>query len=122
MNQFVQRLANYIANEVIIKGLANSRTFQKIAVRTDASLQQMSKSGTQKIEEIINKTTTASETTAAKGGATTSSSQSQSQRGPPIPPQRGFSGFINAFIKEVKSDFGSATTTTTTRSGGGATR
>ncbi len=34
MSQFFLRIANYIANELIVKGLANNRSFQRFALKT----------------------------------------------------------------------------------------
>ena len=53
MSQFIQRLANYIANEVLIKGLANSKTFQRFAVRTDASIKDAHKAGTETLNSAL---------------------------------------------------------------------
>mmetsp|Transcript_13753 Transcript_13753/g.19664 ORF Transcript_13753/g.19664 Transcript_13753/m.19664 type:complete len:127 (+) Transcript_13753:135-515(+) len=53
MNQFVQRIANYIANEILIKGLANSKTFQRFAVRTDATLQKLKKESNERINSTL---------------------------------------------------------------------
>jgi hypothetical protein len=52
MNNFIQRVANYIANEVLVKGLAQSRTFQRFAVRTDARLQDMHKTGKETLASV----------------------------------------------------------------------
>mmetsp|Transcript_13476 Transcript_13476/g.30887 ORF Transcript_13476/g.30887 Transcript_13476/m.30887 type:complete len:86 (+) Transcript_13476:145-402(+) len=40
---FFQRVFNYIANELLVEGLANSRTFQRFAVRTNEFLKDASK-------------------------------------------------------------------------------
>lgn len=92
MNQFIQRIANYVANEVIIKGLAGSKTFQKFAVKADANMRTVHKTGTETLDEILKQTIDTTATTSA--------------RGPPQPPLRGFSGFVAAFMKEVRKDFG----------------
>ena len=42
---FFQRVFNYIANELLVEGLANSRTFQRFAVRTNEFLKDASKQG-----------------------------------------------------------------------------
>ena len=101
-SQFVNRLANYIANEVLIKGLANSRFFQRFAVRTDKSIQDLHKAGTETFNEAY---TTAAEAAAsqvsgetAAGGATTTKGQR------PQPPLTGFNGFVSAFFKEIQKD------------------
>lgn len=96
MNQFVQRVANYIANEVLIKGLANSRTFQRFAVKTDSSIKEMHKTGTDNVSKAFEDI--------AGQQIRTSSTQAASATGPPQPPLRGFPGFVSAFIKELRSD------------------
>ena len=45
---------NHVANEIIIKGLANTRTFQRFAVRTDKSLQDLHKASTETLGTAIN--------------------------------------------------------------------
>ncbi|CAB9512776.1 expressed unknown protein [Seminavis robusta] len=100
MNQFVQRVANYIANEVLIKGLANSKTFQRFALRTDHSLQQVKKQGTESFEEMT-KRAASTVTDGSSSGAAMGT-----PGGPPAPPLRGFPGFIRAFFKEVQRDLG----------------
>jgi hypothetical protein len=92
MNQFIQKIANYIGNEVIIKGLANSRTFQRFAVRTDASIKEMHKTGSDSLNKTFDEITGEQITKATTKG------------GPPQPPLRGFPGFVSAFFKELKSD------------------
>jgi hypothetical protein len=104
MNQFVQRVANYIANEVIIKGLANSRSFQKFAVRSDSKIQELHKSGTDTFTnafEELNKMQARESSTLAGNNSTASNSV---KSGPPIPPKRGLSGFLQAFVKEIRGD------------------
>ena len=104
MNQFVQRVANYIANEVLIKGLANSKTFQRFAVRTDKHLQEMQKQGVESFEEMTKRAaSTISEAEASSGAAASSGSGGGV---PPVPPPRGFYGFARAFAHEVRNDFG----------------
>lgn len=98
MNQFVQKVANYIANEVLIKGLANSKSFQRFAVRTDSHLQKMKSEGTESFEEMTKRAaSTLTEAAAAAPG---------SAGGPPLPPPRGMTGFARAFFLEVRSDLG----------------
>ena len=94
-NQFFQRVVNYVANEILIKGLANSKTFQKVAVRTDHQIRQFRQAG----EEHVNKTL--EEMTKQQAAGTTA--------GPGIPPKaplRGFPGFVSAFFKEIGKDLG----------------
>jgi hypothetical protein len=94
MNQFIQKVANYIGNEVIIKGLANSRTFQRFAVRTDASIKEMHKTGSDSLNKTFDEFT---------GEQIRNAS---TKAGPPQPPLRGFPGFVSAFFKEIRSDLG----------------
>lgn len=42
---FFQKLMNYLIHEVVVQGLANSRAFQRFAVRTDAMLSEMKTKG-----------------------------------------------------------------------------
>lgn len=44
---FFQKLLNYLVNEVVVQGLANSRTFQRFAIRTDAMINEMKQKGGQ---------------------------------------------------------------------------
>jgi hypothetical protein len=107
MNQFVQRIANYVANEIIIKGLANSKAFQRFAVRSDSKIQELHKTGTEsftkafeelsKMQEMGTSTTVANNLNAAASAA---------RAGPPVPPTRGFARFVQAFFKEIRSDLG----------------
>ena len=99
MNQFVQRVANYVANEIIIKGLANSKTFQKFAVRTNKQYNDTVKQGA----ETINKTM--DDMAAQQAGMSASEAAgAATAQGPPKPPLRGIPGFFVAFGKEVKKD------------------
>ncbi len=93
MSQFIQRLVNHLANEVLIKGLANSKTFQRFAVRTDSALKDLHKDGAQKFDTVIR-------TVVTEATKPTISS------GPPKPPLRGFPGFVSAFFKEIRRDLG----------------
>lgn len=99
MNQFIQRVANYVANEVIIKGLAHSKTFQRFAVRTDQHLKEVQKMGTEQFSKTVEEMAknAASEASAAKGAAA---------GGPPKPPLRGAAGFVSCFFKEIRKDLG----------------
>jgi hypothetical protein len=98
MSQFIQRLATYLTNEVLIQGLANSKTFQRFAVHTNTSITRLKKTGTQTIQQTIDKYASTSSATA---------SNSASRIPPaPHPPRRGFAGFVSAFVKEVQSDLG----------------
>mmetsp|Transcript_4167 Transcript_4167/g.8406 ORF Transcript_4167/g.8406 Transcript_4167/m.8406 type:complete len:103 (-) Transcript_4167:84-392(-) len=99
MNQFVQRVANYVANEIIIKGLAHNKTFQKFALRTDQQFKEVNKMTSEKITKTVEEL---AKTTGVEGaaGATTAVG------GPPKPPLRGFPGFVSCFFKEIRKDLG----------------
>lgn len=49
-NPFVQRVANWLAQEVVVKGLSESKAFQRFALRTDHRLGQMKKKVTEKVD------------------------------------------------------------------------
>ncbi|KAL6782677.1 hypothetical protein ACKKBG_A07695 [Auxenochlorella protothecoides x Auxenochlorella symbiontica] len=49
---FLQRLMNYWLNEVLVNTLANSRTFQKFAVRSSASVEELAKKTAEHKERI----------------------------------------------------------------------
>mmetsp|Transcript_25281 Transcript_25281/g.28285 ORF Transcript_25281/g.28285 Transcript_25281/m.28285 type:complete len:122 (-) Transcript_25281:61-426(-) len=111
--QFITRVVNYVANEVIIKGLSNSRTFQKFAVRTNKQYEELNKQGTDKLtktlEEMITKSATAegdslSATVSAANGSKTKMKNALLK--PPQRPLRGIPGFFLAFFKEVRKDLG----------------
>ena len=99
MNQFVQRVANYVANEIIIKGLANSKTFQKFAVRTNKQYNDTVKQGAETINKTMDDMATQQAGMSASQAAGTATAS-----GPPKPPLRGIPGFFVAFGKEVKKD------------------
>ena len=101
------------SQEVLIKGLANSKTFQRFALRTDHHVQQYKQKGQQHVNEALDDLhKTATETMykaqaeARASGYAGSSSGSKAAVGPPTPPARGFGGFVSAFGKEIKKDLG----------------
>mmetsp|Transcript_1423 Transcript_1423/g.2601 ORF Transcript_1423/g.2601 Transcript_1423/m.2601 type:complete len:114 (+) Transcript_1423:277-618(+) len=110
MNQFIQRVANYVANEIFIKGLANSKTFQKFAVRTDHHIRSFKEGGAEhlnsKLDELHKAATEAAFSASSSGTKSTSSRTAYHASGPPVSPKGGFLGFIEAFGKEVKKDLG----------------
>ena len=109
---FITRVVNYVANEIIVKGLSNSRTFQKFAVRTNKQYEELNKHGTDKIsktlEEIVFKqqTAAAAEGTTAAAGADAAATNAAKNNllQPPQRPLRGIPGFFVAFGKEVRKD------------------
>uniref|UniRef100_A0A7S0F507 Uncharacterized protein n=1 Tax=Craspedostauros australis TaxID=1486917 RepID=A0A7S0F507_9STRA len=100
MSQFFQRIANYVGNEIIVKGLANSKSFQKFAVRSSKRYETMQKQSAEHLnktmDELMNEA-------AAEASATTKAKTALNA--PPKPPLRGVAGFLSAFAKEAKSDF-----------------
>ncbi|KAI3805733.1 hypothetical protein L1987_21618 [Smallanthus sonchifolius] len=49
---FVQRVMSYLVNEILVDSLANSRAFQRFAVRTSKSMEEMSSLAAKKRQEI----------------------------------------------------------------------
>lgn len=46
MASFVNRLVNYVVNELAVNALANSKTFQRFAVRSDALMREATREAT----------------------------------------------------------------------------
>ena len=95
--QFIARVVNYVANEIIVKGLANSRTFQKFAVRTNQQYQDLNKTGADAIAKTV-------ADIAKSQGQTAASAEGGGALQPPQRPLRGIPGFFLAFAKEVRKD------------------
>mmetsp|Transcript_25500 Transcript_25500/g.36552 ORF Transcript_25500/g.36552 Transcript_25500/m.36552 type:complete len:120 (+) Transcript_25500:306-665(+) len=89
--------------EVLIKGLANSRTFQRFALKTHIHIQDAKKVGTETLESHLDQLHKATQQATAQYST---SAFPPKNKGPPIPPLRGFSGFLAAFAKEVRQDLG----------------
>lgn len=113
MNQFIQRIANYVANEVLIKGLANSKTFQRFALRSEAAMNDAKGKGRETVNEALDelhKTATEAAYSATSGGGAKAgmhpSAGGGRPLGPPKPPLTGFPGFVRAFGLEVRKDLG----------------
>ena len=104
---FITRVVNYVANEIIVKGLSNSRTFQKFAVRTNKQYEELNKHGTDKIsktlEDIVKQQATAAEGSGGTATAATNAAKNNLLQ-PPQRPLRGIPGFFVAFGKEVRKD------------------
>jgi hypothetical protein len=96
--QFISRVINYVANEILIKGLANSKTFQRFAVQTDKKMKDIHKTH---IEKLTNEFSNV-----VDGSVKNQSRSASMQAGPPQPPRGGFVGFLSAFAKEVRKDLG----------------
>lgn len=110
MNQFFQRVANYVANEILIKGLANSKTFQRFAVRTDAQLRNLKETSNEtinsKLDEIHKTATKTAFSSSSSEGMSNASKGTYHTSGPPRPPKGGVAGFFEAFGKEIRKDLG----------------
>jgi hypothetical protein len=108
MNQFVQRVVNYIANELFIKGLAESKTFQRFAVHTDRHIQKFKKDGVEhlnsKVDELHKEITKAAYSTSAKSSGSGGAGGSVLQ--PPQKPMEGIPGFFNALGRVIRRDLG----------------
>eukprot|EP00804_Cyclotella_cryptica_P002158 CCRYP_006574-RA/>CCRYP_006574-RA protein AED:0.07 eAED:0.07 QI:202/1/1/1/1/1/2/472/111 len=108
MNQFVQRVANYIANEIFIKGLANSKTFQRFAVHTDRHIQKIKTEGIEtlntQMDELHKQATKAAFSTSARDGV--SGSGGATGMLPPKKPLEGVAGFFSALGKVIRRDLG----------------
>ena len=111
MNQFVQRVVNYIANELFIKGLAESKTFQRFAVHTDRHIQKIKKDGVEHLnsqfDELHKQATKAAYSTSTK--ASSSSGSGGGGGGvlqPPKKPMEGIPGFFSALGKVIRRDLG----------------
>ncbi|KDD72718.1 hypothetical protein H632_c2980p0 [Helicosporidium sp. ATCC 50920] len=48
----IPRVMNYVLNEVMVNALAESRAFQKFAVRSNAAIEELAKKGAQHKETI----------------------------------------------------------------------
>jgi hypothetical protein len=96
--------------EIFIKGLANSKAFQKFAVRTDYHLRSFKEGGVEhlnsKLDELHKAATEAAFSANSARSKSTSSRTAYHTSGPPVPPKGGFMGFLEAFGKEVKKDLG----------------
>jgi len=102
MNAFVQRIANYLANEIIVKHLAQSKTFQKMALRTHLNVEKTKEF----VKQGVEKAETEGLEGLKKGMEASAGAAGSAPKGVPIPPRKGFGGFVEAFVKEVKKDFG----------------
>lgn len=98
---------------MLIKGLANSKTFQRFALRTEHHVQQYKQKGQHHVNETLDELhKTATETMykaqaeSRASGYDSGTSVGGKGAGPPVPPLSGFAGFVSAFGKEIKKDLG----------------
>jgi hypothetical protein len=100
MNQFVQRVAHYIANELLVKGLAESKTFQRFVVHTDRHIQKYKNEGLEQvnthIDELHKKATQAAYSTSTKSNNYSASATSRGKGGlePPQKPLEASQDFL----------------------------
>jgi hypothetical protein len=106
MNQFIARVVNHVVNEVVVAGLAKSRTFQRFAVRTENTLQSVQKASAESLLKQTFGETAAESSSTATGAAATAAAKNASSGGPPSKPLTGFPGFVSAFVKEIRHDLG----------------
>lgn len=110
MNQFVQRVAHYIANELLVKGLAESKTFQRFVVHTDRHVQKYKNEGLEQvnthIDELHKKATAAYSTSTKSNNSASATSRGKSGLKPPQKPMEGIPGFFSALGKIVRKDLG----------------
>ncbi len=98
-NQFIVRIANWLANDLLVKHLANSKAFQSFALRTHSHVSRAERV----IKEGMEKAEAGDLPHIGKGGV---EEAVKGMKGIRPPPRGGIAGFFEAFGKEVKSDFG----------------
>ena len=93
--------------EVFIKGLAESKTFQRVAVHTDRHIQKYKQEGMEGINNHIDELHKHA-TRAAYSTTTSSSSANGGASGLKVPqkPMEGIPGFFNALGKVIRRDLG----------------
>jgi hypothetical protein len=107
--QFIQRVVNWIANELFIKGLAESKTFQRFAVHTDKHIQKFKKDGVEQLnsqfDELHKQATKAAySTTSSSATSTGGSGGGKGVIQPPKKPMEGIPGFFSALAKVIRRD------------------
>lgn len=81
--------------------MANSKTFQRIAVRTDSKIQNLRKQSHESIHSTIDELhKTATQT------AYSTTTKNTNASSPPQPPPTGIAGFFRALGKVIEKDFG----------------
>ena len=86
-NPFVQRVANWLAQEVVVKGLAENKAFQRFALRTDHKLKEF----TEKVD--VNKVAEAANNLAkeaSKAAESVSQTVAREMQATPKPREIGF--------------------------------
>ncbi|GMI08912.1 hypothetical protein TrLO_g4709 [Triparma laevis f. longispina] len=93
MNAFAARVANWLANEVLVKHLVKNKSFQNMALRTHLKVEKTKEAFKQTAENVVDGVPQQ-----VVGGGRKGKFME--------PPVGGFTGFRSAFWKEVKNDFG----------------
>eukprot|EP01083_Nonionella_stella_P013857 38993_1 len=110
MNQFIQRVANYLANEVFIKGLAESKTFQRFAVHTDRHVQKYKQEGLEHVnaqmDELHKHATQAAYSASTRSASTSAGGGNHNILKPPVRPPEGVAGFFSALGRVIRRDLG----------------
>ena len=94
--------------EVFIKGLAESKTFQRVAVHTDRHIQKYKQEGMEGINNHIDEL----HKHATRAAYSTTSSSNSANKGAssglkvPQKPMKGIPGFFNALGKVIRRDLG----------------
>ncbi len=98
------------SQELLVKGLAESKTFQRIAVHTDRHIQKYKKESLEQvnthIDELHKKATQAAYSTSTKNFSSSSSSSTGRKLEPPLRPVEGIPGFFSALGKVIRRDLG----------------
>ncbi|GMI53913.1 hypothetical protein TeGR_g1186 [Tetraparma gracilis] len=97
-NQFMMKVANWLANEVVVKRLANSKAFQSAALRTHLTIEKQREAAKQAMESVVDGAGAGAGKQLPGGGA--------GAGGMRKPPRGGVLGFFSAFRKEVAKDVG----------------
>jgi hypothetical protein len=95
MAQFLFKFLDYIASDIIVKRLANSKTFQRFALHTDKMVQNQATKG----EQIM-------ETVSKKAEEVAANPHLIKQKIPKMENSR-INKYMRAFADEVKKDLGS---------------
>ena len=83
--------------------MANSKTFQRIAVRTDNHIQNLKRQSNESINATLDEVHKTATKTAFS--TTTKNSTTKNTGGPPQPPPTGISGFFQALGRVIQKDF-----------------
>ncbi|KAL7549432.1 hypothetical protein ACHAWF_013952 [Thalassiosira exigua] len=96
--------------ELFIKGLAESKAFQRFAVHTDRHLQNVKKDGFEhvnaQIDELHKHATRAAYSTSAGTGTGAGATTSGGALRPPRRPSEGVAGFFSALGRVIRRDLG----------------